>query len=175
MRRLVKKLLQCVIFQEITRENVLYYIRMAYNMVRVKASQYREEAVDDNSNSDERFDESDACDEESMESDTLTDVCIDDDDSITSLKKEESDWLDFFYYCIDLTAVNLLYIAETSWEDLLKNIPEQVISEVINKAIQFNKSDPNYDNKPIIKLLMKFRKSTSVFTLLKQERERVVM
>jgi|LakMenEpi03Oct11_1017367.scaffolds.fasta_scaffold35346_1 hypothetical protein len=93
-------------------------------MVRVKASLYRQEIAENNSDSDELSDESSEGDRESIESDSLTDVCNDNDDSITSLKKEESDWLDFFYYCIDLTAVNLLYIADTSWEDLVKNIPE---------------------------------------------------
>lgn len=124
MRQLVKKILQCIIFQQITRENVLYYIWMAYNMVKVKATFYKEEVAENDSESDERFDESSEESEESRESESLTDFCIDDNDSITSLKKEESDWLDFFYYCIDLTAVNLVYIAETSWEDLIKNIPE---------------------------------------------------
>ncbi len=97
---------------------------MSYSMVRVKASLYRQEIAENNSDSDELSDESSEGDRESIESDSLTDVCNDNDDSITSLKKEESDWLDFFYYCIDLTAVNLLYIADTSWEDLVKNIPE---------------------------------------------------
>ena len=47
------------------------------------------------------------------EENKIIDVCIDKDDSITSIQNEESDWLDFFYYCIDMTSANLLFIAET--------------------------------------------------------------
>ena len=100
-----------MIFQQINRDNVLYYVGMAYNMVKIKGALYREEVAGNDWDSEEDKSEEEDEDNDSKDSDTLTDVCIDDDDSITSIKKEESDWLDFFYYCIDLTAVNILYIA----------------------------------------------------------------
>lgn len=69
MRKLVKKILQCIIFQQINRENVLYYIRMSYSMVWIKASLYRQEVAENNSDSDELSEDSSEGDEESNESD----------------------------------------------------------------------------------------------------------
>ena len=51
---------------------------------------------------------------------------------------------------------------------------EEVVSNVISKAIHFYQGDINYDNRPLIELLIKIRKRTSVFDLLKQERENIL-
>ena len=85
-------------------------------MVRTKSSLYRQELVEQNSDSDDDLlNESDYSDDNSEldknpNEHVFTDICNDDDDSISSIKEEESDWIDFFYYCIDFTSVNLLYI-----------------------------------------------------------------
>ena len=93
----------------------------------------------------------------------LVEVAVDKDDSVSSLKNEESYWLEFFYYCIDMTAANLMYIVQTQWNEILRLLSHQVIWEIINKTIQFYKSDPNYDNRPLIQLMLKIRKCNSVF------------
>lgn len=46
------------------------------------------------------------------------DVCVDKDDMIDELHEEESLWLDFFFYCIDMTSQHLLYISQTQWNEL---------------------------------------------------------
>lgn len=66
-------------------------------------------------------------------------------------------------------AVNLMYITQNYLDEIAKKLPEQVIGELVAKSIQIFKSDPNYDNTPVINLLMKIRKSDSVFKLLNQE------
>ena len=59
-------------------------------------------------------------------------------------------------------------------ERFTKNMKEEVVSNVISKAIHFYQGDTNYDNRPLIELLIKIRKRTSVFDLLKQERENIL-
>ena len=53
-------------------------------------------------------------------------------------------------------------------------MPKQLLSEVVNKALQFFKADPHYDSKPLIQLIMKIRGCESVFQLLQSERAKVV-
>ena len=62
-------------------------------------------------------------------------VAQDPDDCIESILDEENDWLDFFYYCIDMTALNLLYIAQFEWKEISSRVPKQLLSEVVNKAL----------------------------------------
>ena len=78
------------------------------------------------------------------------DICIDPDDSIDAVLHEEREWLDIFYYSVELTALNLTYIAETQRDDLFKKTPNKILSEIIAKAIGFFKSDPHYDCRTLI-------------------------
>lgn len=48
----------------------------------------------------------------------LVEVCVDKHDDLDAIQKEEIDWLDLLYYSIDMTALNLAYLAETQWSNL---------------------------------------------------------
>lgn len=104
----------------------------------------------------------------------LVDVCVDKDDQIELVLQEESDWLDFLYYCIEMAAMNLLYIAETQWSDVSTRLSEQILSEVVSKTLQFYKCDPTYDSRALVQLIMKLRGCDSVFSLLLNERQRAI-
>ena len=99
----------------------------------------------------------------SNQSSSCKEVPVDPLDTITSLKDEEEYWLDFFYYCLDLAAANILHIVSTKEAELLNTIDEQVVLEIISKAINFYKSDPAFDNRLLINLLMKIKNCQSVF------------
>ena len=102
------------------------------------------------------------------------DIPLDEMDKIESIKDSEESWTIFNNYCIDLTANNLHYIMKQHHDQFTKNMKEDAISSVISKAIHFYQGDTNYDNRPLIDLLIKIRKRTSVFDLLKQERENIL-
>ena len=53
-------------------------------------------------------------------------------------------------------------------------VKEKIIYEVISKTIHFYRNDPNKDNRSLIELLLDVRKCTSVFELLKQEKEDIL-
>jgi len=46
---------------------------------------------------------------------------------------------------------------------MLENVDPKVTEEIIGKAIIFYKSDPTYDNRPLIELLIKIKGFSSVF------------
>lgn len=95
-------------------------------------------------------------------------------ETMSQLKEEEEYWLDFFYYCLDLAAANILFIIESKENEMIETLPESVIFEIISKAINFYRSDPNYENRPLIHLLMKINDCSSAFHLLAKERQRIV-
>ena len=117
MRPTVKFLLQKVIIQQVNRENVLFFVQMAYKKVRqINALYYSEDiAASDSSSGRDPDDSSDYGQSEGSSSGPeklkRIEVPVDPDDCIESILEEENDWLDFFYYCIDMTALNLIYIA----------------------------------------------------------------
>jgi hypothetical protein len=100
-------------------------------------------------------------------------VCIDKDDNIETLLLEEAAWLDLFYYCVEHCALHLQYIVSSQWDDL-SSLQENIVAEIVSKAIQFHKADPHYEAKCLIRLVMKLKHVDSVFMLLKFEREQAI-
>jgi hypothetical protein len=90
---------------------------MAYKKVRQINALYTSEEVAQSSMNSER-DPDDSQDPSASENESSVpekfkrmQVSCDPDDLIESILSEENDWLDFFYYCIELTALHLQYIA----------------------------------------------------------------
>ena len=93
---------------------------------------------------------------------------------IDSLKESEESWTTFNEYCVDMAAVNLHYIMQTHKRQFLERIKPEIVMNIVSKTIYFYRSDPNYDNRPLIELLLQIRNCNSVFELLRMEKEDMI-
>lgn len=142
MRKIVSEILKTVIIQQVNRENVLFFARKAYTKVKFISTLYTSEEVSVDEASEylkSELDESERSErssESSRKSVTtkIVNVCTDKDDLIDEVIQEENEWLDFFFYCVDMIALNLFYISQTQSKDL-HTMPNQILSEVINKTV----------------------------------------
>lgn len=127
MRHVVSELVKTVIIQQVNRENVLHFARIAYLKVKFLNTLYTTEEVPAEEASE--YLDSDLNESESEGSSPrsrgtkIVNVSIDKDDLIHEILQEESEWLDFFFYCIELISLNLLYISQTHYQDLHTQMP----------------------------------------------------
>ena len=172
MRALEKLLLTVVLMQKLDRDTVMDFLNLSHKKVEQKSLAYRNEEVFADSDDDDGMMD---VEEENQSNNSgriqQIDIPLDEMDKIESIKDSEESWTIFNNYCTDLTANNLHYIMKQHHDEFTKNMKEDVISNVISKAIHFYSGDTNYDNRPLVDLLAKIRKRSSVFDLLKQERE----
>lgn len=99
--------------------------------------------------------------------------CKDENDSITSLKKQDDAWTDFYQYTLEYGAANIQWLARNQQAAFLQ-LPEETIFTILNKSIMMHRQDPTYDNTPIVEMLMRVRDCRSPFSLLKFERDSIV-
>lgn len=113
MRNIEKKYLMEIIMPMLNRENVLFFIKMAYN----KLSDGRGDEEEDKQGIDHEL------------------------ESVTTHKQEEDFWLEFLSYTLDLAAANIQYILKKKSVELHGVLEPNIIDEIIERAIKFYRAD----------------------------------
>ena len=101
----------------VNRENVLMFAQIAIKKVHSIALMY---TLEERSAQKDYDDVSSSDNEASSEQDEVEVFaeCHDGLDCADELQKEESVWIDFFYYCIEMAALHLNYLVEAHWTEV---------------------------------------------------------
>lgn len=107
MHQLERKMLLEILTQQLNRDNVLYFIQLAYNKLTAQKNTYTNGEVEDSEEVDDVDMEEEDCDESENSPHNpgsgqitrrkkMIEYPVDALDSLRSLKSEEEHWLDFF-------------------------------------------------------------------------------
>ena len=75
---------------------------------------------------------------------------------------------------MDLAASNVNYLLDEKQDAMMKNLDVSLIHEIVKKAFEIYRSDPNFDNRAAVEFLQRKSQCSSVFELLKNETEFIV-
>lgn len=102
------------------------------------------------------------------------DMPYDRNEIMEELKESEDNWKELKTYCIDIAANNLNYLMEKQQDDLVNVIQAEVVESIVEKNMQFYRSEPSHDNRSLIDLLKRIKGCKTVFELLKLEKEKIL-